>query len=71
LEAFSPWQEAGMEDVLRPLAVELGLSNRDFFGALRVAVTGRTASPPLTQTMAVLGKEKCLARIKAAVGKLG
>jgi glutamyl-tRNA synthetase len=71
LEAFGPWQEAGMEDVLRPLAVELGLSNRDFFGALRVAVTGRVASPPLTPTMAVLGKEGCLARIRAAVEKLG
>jgi glutamyl-tRNA synthetase len=71
LETFSPWQEAGMEDLLRPLAVELGLSNRDFFGALRVAITGRTASPPLTSTMVVLGKERCLTRIKAAVGKLG
>jgi glutamyl-tRNA synthetase len=37
---------------------------------LRVAVTGRTAAPPLFETMAVLGKDKCLKRIDAALGKL-
>jgi len=35
-----------------------------------VATTGRTAAPPLFQTMTVLGKEVCLRRIKAALAKL-
>lgn len=60
-----------LEEVLRPLAAELGLKTGDFFGLLRVAVTGRTAAPPLFQTMAVLGREGCLRRVEAALGKLG
>jgi len=59
-----------LELVLRPLAVELGLKTGQLFGVLRVAVTGRTAAPPLFQTMAVLGKERCLSRIEAALGRL-
>jgi len=59
-----------LENVLRPLAPELGLKTGDFFGLLRVAVTGRTAAPPLFQTMAVLGKERCLKRIEGAMKKL-
>jgi glutamyl-tRNA synthetase len=59
-----------LEDNLRPLATELGLKAGDFFGLLRVAVTGRTAAPPLFQTMASLGKERCLKRIDEALKKL-
>ena len=40
------------------------------FGLSRWAVTGRVASPPLFQTMAVLGKERCLKRISDAVAFL-
>jgi len=59
-----------LEVLLRPLAVELGLKTGQLFGTLRIAVTGRTAAPPLFQTMAVLGKERCLGRIKAALDRL-
>jgi len=59
-----------LEGMLRPLATELGLKTGDFFGLLRVAVTGRTAAPPLFQTMALLGKERCLKRLEAALKKL-
>ena len=57
--------------MLRPLAVELELKTGQLFGTLRVATTGRTAAPPLFQTMAVLGKERCLRRIEAALNVLG
>ena len=60
-----------LEGVLRGLASELGLKTGDFFSLLRVATTGRTAAPPLFQTMAVLGKEMCLARMRKALAKLG
>jgi glutamyl-tRNA synthetase len=59
-----------LEDALRPLATELGLKAGDFFGLLRVAVTGRTAAPPLFQTMESLGKERCLKRIETALKQL-
>jgi len=67
LEAF---ETETLEALLRPLAVELGLKTGQLFGVLRTAVTGRTAAPPLFQTMAVLGKEQCLRRIKAALDRL-
>ncbi len=59
-----------LETMLRPLAVELGLKTGQLFGTLRVATTGLTAAPPLFQTMAVLGKERCLRRIEAALNRL-
>jgi glutamyl-tRNA synthetase len=67
LEKLATWDAAALESVLRPLAAELNLRTGEFFGLLRVAVTGRTAAPPLFQTMAVLGKEKCLKRLRIAL----
>ena len=65
-----PFEASSLEDILRPLAAELGLKTGELFGLLRVATTGRTAAPPLFQTMAVLGREKCQKRIEAALEKL-
>jgi glutamyl-tRNA synthetase len=65
-----PFDAKSLEDALRSLANRLGLKAGDFFGLLRVAVTGRTAAPPLFQTMEALGQERCLKRIKAALMKL-
>lgn len=64
LKAFDP---DSLEAVLRPLAAELGLKAGQLFSVLRVAVTGRTAAPPLFETMAVLGRDRCLRRIAAAL----
>ncbi len=61
------WQAASLEETMRSLAVELNLETRELFGLLRVAVTGRTAAPPLFETMAVLGKDRCLKRLDAAL----
>ncbi len=70
LEQLEAFDAESLEVVLRPLAVELGLKTGQLFGALRTAVTGRTATPPLFQTMAVLEKERCLRRIEAALNRL-
>lgn len=67
LEEVTTWDATTLEGILRPLATELNLGTGEFFGLLRVAVTGRTAAPPLFQTMAVLGKEKCLKRFNMAL----
>jgi glutamyl-tRNA synthetase len=67
LENFS--QEA-LEGTLRHLADEMGIKTGQLFNPLRVATTAREAAPPLFETMAVLGKERCLKRIKAALVKL-
>jgi len=70
LEKLENWDAASLEALLRPLAEELGLKTGAFFGLLRVATTGRTAAPPLFQTMEVLGRERCLERLRAALAKL-
>ncbi len=70
LEASPTFDASSLEGILRPLAAELGLKTGEFFGLLRVATTGRTAAPPLFETMAVLGKERCLKRIEAALERL-
>jgi glutamyl-tRNA synthetase len=70
LSQLTEFDANSLEGVLRPLAAELGLKTGQLFGTLRVAVTGRTAAPPLFQTMAVLGKERCLRRIEAALNKI-
>jgi glutamyl-tRNA synthetase len=71
MNGLKNWDTASLEAVFRALAEELKLKTSVFFGLLRVAVTGRTAAPPLFQTMEVLGKEQCLKRLKTALAKLG
>jgi glutamyl-tRNA synthetase len=70
LTPLSRFDADSLEAVLRPLAPELGLKTGQLFGVLRVAVTGRTAAPPLFATMAVLGRDRCMKRIAAALKML-
>jgi glutamyl-tRNA synthetase len=70
LQRLDSFDASSLEGLLRPLASELGLKTGEFFGLLRVATTGRTAAPPLFQTMAILGKERCLKRNEAALREL-
>jgi len=70
LEKVTIWDATTLEGILRLLATELNLGTGELFSLLRVAVTGRTAAPPLFQTMAVLGKEKCLKRFYSALQSL-
>ena len=64
------WTADALEPAYRALAASLGLSTGGLFGAMRVALTGRTAAPPLFDTMAVLGRERCVARLRHALGIL-
>jgi glutamyl-tRNA synthetase len=70
LQARGDFSAPSLEELLRPMAAELGLKTGEFFGLLRVATTGRTVAPPLFQTMAVLGKDRCLKRIEATLKRL-
>ncbi len=67
---LAAWQVAALEAGIRPLAEVPGLSTKLVFGLLRVAVTGKTATPPLFETMEVLGPERCLHRLRAAIAVL-
>ena len=68
LTPLSTWDHASIEAALRAsLIEELGLKPRIAFTALRIATTGSTISPPLFESMELLGKEACLARISGAI----
>jgi len=67
LEALGEWASATIEQNLHSTLVDgLGLKPRNAYGPLRVAVTGRTVSPPLFESMELLGRERSLARLHAA-----
>jgi glutamyl-tRNA synthetase len=70
LQSPQSFDHDSLEALLRSLATELSLKTKEFFGLLRVAVTGRTAAPPLFSTMVVLQKERCLRRIEAVLNLL-
>jgi glutamyl-tRNA synthetase len=56
-----------LEPPLRKLAEERGWKAGDLFMAIRVAVTGRTATPPLFDTLVALGRDRTLERLRAAI----
>ncbi|HEX3908712.1 MAG TPA: glutamate--tRNA ligase family protein, partial [Mycobacteriales bacterium] len=69
LVALESFTAAGIEAALREALVDgLGLKPRLAFGPVRVAVTGRTVSPPLFESIELLGRERTLARLDAALG---
>ncbi len=64
--APSGWTHEAIEAALRVALIDtMGLKPRVAFGPLRVAVSGRRVSPPLFESMALLGKDETLARLRA------
>jgi len=55
------------EPPMRAYVEESGLNANQVFGILRVATTGQKVSPPLFESMEIIGKEKCLQRIQNAI----
>ena len=60
-----PWETASLEARTRVFAEKEGLKLGDIAQPLRAALTGRTASPPIFDVAAVLGREEALTRIRA------
>ncbi|HEX7189284.1 MAG TPA: glutamate--tRNA ligase [Actinomycetes bacterium] len=68
LEALGTWETAAIEAALRASLVDgLGLKPKLAFGPVRVAVTGRRVSPPLFESLELLGPERSLGRLRAAL----
>jgi len=68
LEQLSDWSTTGIEAALRAELLErLQLKPRNAFGPLRVAITGRQVSPPLFESMELLGRDSTLARMRSAL----
>ncbi len=68
LEDLASWATADIEATLRATLVEgMGLKPKNAFAPLRVAITGKTISPPLFESMELLGKETTLERLKESI----
>lgn len=66
LEAADDFSEEKIEELLRAQVGETGMKVGQVFMAIRIAVSGSKTSPGLFETIHVLGKERCLNRLKAA-----
>jgi glutamyl-tRNA synthetase len=70
ISGASSMQTSVLEPLLRTAAEELGLKVGQFFGILRIAVTGQRVSPPLIESMEIVGKDVVLERLASAREKL-
>ncbi|MGO9979632.1 MAG: glutamate--tRNA ligase [Candidatus Sulfotelmatobacter sp.] len=68
--ASTTFDHDSLDQALRTAAAHLGLKAGPMFQPIRVAVCGRKNAPPLFETMAVLGRETCLTRIRQAEASL-
>ncbi|WP_165242952.1 glutamate--tRNA ligase [Corynebacterium lizhenjunii] len=70
LEAVEEWTTANIETALTKALIEdLELKPRKAYGALRVAISGQQVSPPLFESMELLGKDSTLARLRGALAQ--
>ena len=71
LAGLSDWTLQSTEGALRAMAESRGISSGKIFQPLRVALTGVAASPGIFDVLVLLGRDRSLARIDAAVRRLG
>lgn len=70
-KAAATWAAKPLEEAGRAAAKESGLKDGDFFGVIRVGVMGKKVSPPLFESMEILGRDESIARLERARAKLG
>lgn len=66
LDKIKIWQADKIGEAMQDLAQKLKIKNSEFFMILRVAVTGQKITPPLNESMELLGKDKVMRRIQNA-----
>jgi glutamyl-tRNA synthetase len=70
LSALPAFEAPAIHEMLQTLSAELGCKLGDLAQPIRVAITGTKVSPPIDTTLALLGREKTLARIEAALKRV-
>jgi glutamyl-tRNA synthetase len=70
-ETVQPFAHEDLEAAYRDLTQDLGLKTNQLFMSIRIAVTGRTATPPLFETMEVLGRQRVVQRLRTAMERVG
>jgi glutamyl-tRNA synthetase len=67
LENLQEWKAEAIGEKMLETAKELGIKNSEYFMTIRVALTGKKITPPLNESMEVLGKEKSIGLLKKSV----
>ena len=67
LEKINDWKALSIGDSMVNLAKKLEIKNSQFFADIRIIITGKKISPPLNESMELLGKEECIKRIKKLI----
>jgi glutamyl-tRNA synthetase len=70
LDEERSFSAARLQDVSKTFCEENGWKPKDFYMPVRIAITGRTTTPPLFESMEMLGKELCRRRIRLAIAQL-
>jgi len=70
LADLDEWTTGSIDAALRRMLEATGLSARKGFQPIRVAISGSTVSPPLFESIEILGKDESIGRIDAALGEL-
>lgn len=70
LEKITDWQANAIGGAMQNVQKTSDSKSTDFFMAIRVAVTGRMISPPLNESMEILGKNEVLARLQSIIAKV-
>lgn len=63
----TPWEAQEFEKTFRDLAENLGISVKDMFQLIRVAVSGQLVTPPLFESIEIMGEDETINRVKEAV----
>jgi glutamyl-tRNA synthetase len=71
LRAVEPFEPESLESALAPVAEGAGVKPKELYQPLRVAITGSTVSPGIFDSLAALGREEAVARVDAALARLG
>jgi glutamyl/glutaminyl-tRNA synthetase len=71
MEATEPFEKKVIESALRSFTDSNNIKTKDMIHPLRVYITGQSGGPGLFDTMEVIGKERCLSRIKKILDKYG
>jgi glutamyl-tRNA synthetase len=71
MEALGVWDRDQLNELFVQLATDLDLKIRDVLAPVFVAISGKPVSPPLFDSMAVIGPDMCKARVKHAIDVLG
>lgn len=70
IDVLYDFTAANIEQALRAFCEEKGTTPKELFMPIRFMVTGKKATPPLFETMEVLGRERCRTRVRAAIAAL-